>query len=75
MIQVSGYAAQQAKAPLTPYSFTRREPYDFDIVIDIEYCGIYHTDIHQVRNEWGASIDRWFQDTRLPVLPHELVIK
>ncbi|HYA84146.1 MAG TPA: alcohol dehydrogenase catalytic domain-containing protein, partial [Candidatus Bathyarchaeia archaeon] len=55
MIQVSGYAAQQGKAPLTPYSFTRRDPRDYDIVIDIEYCGICHTDIHQVRNEWGAS--------------------
>ena len=55
MIQVSGYAAQQAKAPLFPYSFVRREPRDYDIVIDIQYCGICHTDIHQVRNEWGAS--------------------
>jgi len=45
----------RAKAPLTPYSFTRREPRDYDIVIDIEYCGICHTDIHQVRNEWGSS--------------------
>ena len=55
MIQVSGYAARQVKAPLTPYSFARREPRDYDIVIDIQYCGICHTDIHQVRNEWGAS--------------------
>jgi alcohol dehydrogenase (NADP+) len=55
MIQVSGYAAQQVKAPLAPYSFTRREPRDYDIMIDIQYCGICHTDIHQVRDEWGAS--------------------
>jgi alcohol dehydrogenase (NADP+) len=55
MIQVSGYAAQQAKAPLAPYAFERREPREHDIVIDIQYCGICHTDIHQVRNEWGAS--------------------
>jgi alcohol dehydrogenase (NADP+) len=55
MIQVTGYAAQQAKAALAPYSFARREPRDYDIVIDIQYCGICHTDIHQVRNEWGAS--------------------
>jgi uncharacterized zinc-type alcohol dehydrogenase-like protein len=55
MIQVDGYAAQQAKAPLAPYSFARREPRDYDVVIDIQYCGVCHTDIHQVRNEWGAS--------------------
>jgi alcohol dehydrogenase (NADP+) len=55
MIAVRGYAAQQAKGPLAPYSFERREPRDHDIVIDIQYCGICHTDIHQVRNEWGAS--------------------
>ena len=54
-MKVQGYAAQQAKAPLTPYSFDRREPRDHDVVIDIQYCGICHTDIHQVRNEWGAS--------------------
>ena len=37
MIQVCGYAAEQAKAPLTPYSFERREPRDPDVVIDIQY--------------------------------------
>jgi uncharacterized zinc-type alcohol dehydrogenase-like protein len=40
MIAVRGYAAQQAKASLTPYSFERREPRDYDVVIDIQYCGI-----------------------------------
>jgi uncharacterized zinc-type alcohol dehydrogenase-like protein len=55
MISVSGYAAQMAKAPLTPYSFARRAPHDHDILIDIQYCGICHTDIHQTRDEWGAS--------------------
>lgn len=55
MIPVLGYAAQQAKGPLTRYSFERREPRDYDVVIDIQYCGICHSDIHQVRNEWGGS--------------------
>jgi uncharacterized zinc-type alcohol dehydrogenase-like protein len=55
MIQVLGYAAQQAKAPLSRYSFERREPVDNDVVIDIQYCGICHTDIHQVNNEWGGK--------------------
>ncbi len=55
MIQVQGYAAKQAKAPLTPYSFERREPRPHDVVIDIKYSGICHSDIHQVNNEWGTS--------------------
>ena len=55
MIRVHGYAAQQAKGSLIPYSFERRDPRDYDVVIDIQYCGICHTDIHQVRNEWGGS--------------------
>ena len=54
MIKVLGYAAQQAKAPLHPYSFERRKPSDNDVVIDIQYCGICHTDIHQVNDEWGG---------------------
>jgi uncharacterized zinc-type alcohol dehydrogenase-like protein len=55
-MKVQGYAAQNAKATLGPFSFERREPGDHDIVIDIEYCGICHTDIHQVGDEWGGSI-------------------
>jgi len=53
MVQVQGYAAQSAKAPLSPYAFERREPRDNDIAIDIQYCGICRTDIHQVRDEWA----------------------
>jgi len=65
MIQVHGYAAQKAKAALAPYSFQRREPCDYDVVIDIRYCGICHTDIHQVGDEWGGS--------RFPMVPgHEI---
>ena len=41
--------------PLAPYSFERREPRDHDVVIDIKYSGICHSDIHQVNNGWGAS--------------------
>lgn len=55
MIEVSGYAAMQAKASLIPYTFERRGPVDNDVVIEIQYCGICHTDIHQVNNEWGGS--------------------
>ena len=55
-IQVCGYAAHHAKEALTPYSFERREPRDYDVVIDIQYSGICHSDIHQVSNGWGGSI-------------------
>jgi alcohol dehydrogenase (NADP+) len=53
MIPVSGFAALQAKGSLTPYTFERRDTGDNDIVIEIQYCGICYTDIHQVNNEWG----------------------
>ena len=65
-IQVCAYAAHHAKAPLTPYSFERRKPRDKDVMIDIQYSGICHSDIHQVNNEWGGSI--------FPMVPgHEIV--
>ncbi|HEV2212603.1 MAG TPA: alcohol dehydrogenase catalytic domain-containing protein, partial [Gammaproteobacteria bacterium] len=50
-----GYAAQSPTAPVAPFSFERRDPRADDVVIDILYCGICHTDIHQARNEWGRS--------------------
>jgi uncharacterized zinc-type alcohol dehydrogenase-like protein len=55
MIPVHGYASTRAKGPLTLYEFERREPLDRDVVIDIQYCGICHSDIHQVSDEWGGS--------------------
>jgi alcohol dehydrogenase (NADP+) len=55
MIPVHGYASTQAKGPLTLYEFERREPLDHEVVIDIQYCGICHSDIHQVSDEWGGS--------------------
>jgi uncharacterized zinc-type alcohol dehydrogenase-like protein len=65
-MKVHGYATQQAKAPLSQYSFERRDPRNNDVVIDIQYCGICHTDIHQVNDEWGGST--------YPMVPgHEIV--
>jgi len=55
-MKVKGYAAQSAKATLAPFSFERREPEENDVVVDIQYCGICHTDIHQVGDEWGGSM-------------------
>jgi alcohol dehydrogenase (NADP+) len=51
-----GYAALTAKTKLTPFSFERREPREHDVLIDIQYCGICHSDIHQARDEWGDAI-------------------
>jgi uncharacterized zinc-type alcohol dehydrogenase-like protein len=66
MIQIIGYAAKEAKASLTPFSFERRNILDCDVMIDIQYCGICHTDIHQVKNEWGRST--------YPMVPgHEII--
>jgi uncharacterized zinc-type alcohol dehydrogenase-like protein len=54
------------KAPLVPFSFERREPREHDVVIDIQYCGICHSDIHQAREEWGEAA--------FPMVPgHEIV--
>lgn len=56
MLKTKAYAAAVAKAQLGPYGFERREPRKRDVVIDIKFCGICHSDIHQVRDEWGGSI-------------------
>jgi uncharacterized zinc-type alcohol dehydrogenase-like protein len=50
-----GYAATDASKPLVPFTFERREPNADDVVIDIKFSGICHSDIHQARNEWGNS--------------------
>ncbi len=55
MLKTKGYAAGAPKAALAPYAFERREPNERDVVIDIKYCGICHSDIHQVREEWGSA--------------------
>lgn len=61
-----GYAAHDPKSPLVPFSFERREPGPNDVVVKIAYCGICHSDIHQVRDEWGGAI--------YPMVPgHEIV--
>jgi uncharacterized zinc-type alcohol dehydrogenase-like protein len=63
-----GYAAQSKTSPLAPYTFDRRDPGPGDVVVEIAYCGICHSDIHQVRDEWGGSI--------YPMVPgHEIVGK
>src|SRR6266480_6289450 len=66
MIPVAGYAAQSITSPLSPFDFERRDLRPKDVLIDILYCGICHSDLHLVRNEWGRSI--------YPMVPgHEIV--
>lgn len=61
-----GYAAQFATDALKPFHFERREPRPNDVVINILYCGVCHSDIHTARNEWGG--------TQYPLVPgHEIV--
>lgn len=56
MIKAKGIAAQSAKSKLAPFSFERRDPKENDVVIDIKFCGICHSDIHQAKDEWGGSM-------------------
>ena len=68
MIKTKGYAAHTAKAPLAPFDFERREPGPTDVQFDILYCGVCHSDLHQVRDEWGGG--------KFPMVPgHEIVGK
>jgi alcohol dehydrogenase (NADP+) len=60
------YAAAAARAALGPSTVERREPRPQDVLIDIHYCGVCHSDIHQARDEWGGAI--------FPMVPgHEIV--
>jgi len=66
MIETKGFAAQKAGVPLAPFNFQRRELNPMDVQIDILFCGVCHSDLHQVRNEWGNSI--------FPMVPgHEII--
>jgi alcohol dehydrogenase (NADP+) len=56
MFEVPAYAAQTAKSPLAPFKIKRRDPGPHDIQIDILFCGVCHSDLHTVRNEWTNSV-------------------
>ena len=53
MHRTAAYAAAAPKSPLAPHAIDRRAPGPRDVLIDIAYCGVCHTDIHQARGEWG----------------------
>lgn len=66
MSQVRAYAAQSPTSGVAPFRIDRREARADDVVIEIDYCGICHTDIHFVHNDWGRTV--------YPVVPgHEIV--
>ncbi|PWT70772.1 MAG: hydroxyacid dehydrogenase [Bacteroidetes bacterium] len=61
-----GYAAMAPSEKLVPWNFTRRLPRPHDVLVEIKYCGICHTDIHFIRNDFGMST--------YPLVPgHEMV--
>lgn len=66
MIASKGYAAYDPKSPLAPFNFDRRELGAHDIMIEILFCGVCHSDLHTAKGEWGGS--------QYPVVPgHEIV--
>ena len=65
MSTCKGFAAAKAGAPLGPYSFERREAREHDVVIDIKYCGICHSDIHQARDQWSE----YQEEAIFPMVP------
>ena len=63
---VKAYGAHAGEKPLEPMQINRREPAAHDVQIDIAFCGICHSDLHQVRAEWAG--------TQFPCVPgHEIV--
>lgn len=69
MYETKAYAAASASSPLAPTAIPRRDPTDRDVQIEILFCGICHSDLHQVRDEWASVMP-----TVYPIVPgHEIV--
>src|SRR5688500_10929710 len=65
-MSTKAYAAQTAETPLAPFAIARRDPLPTDVAIEILYCGVCHSDLHQARNEWHNTV--------YPCVPgHEIV--
>jgi uncharacterized zinc-type alcohol dehydrogenase-like protein len=68
MIQAKGYAAQSAETDLAPWNFERRELGPHDVLMEIAFCGVCHSDLHNIKNDWFPGI--------FPMVPgHEIVGK
>lgn len=69
MYNAKAYSAASATSPLDSDTIARRDPTEHDVQIDILFCGICHSDVHSVRNEWSG-----FLPTTYPIVPgHEIV--
>lgn len=69
MYKAKAYSAASGTSPLGPITISRRNPTEHDVRLDILFCGICHSDLHQVRDEWGE-----FLPTVYPIVPgHEIV--
>ncbi|MEO8104575.1 MAG: NAD(P)-dependent alcohol dehydrogenase [Betaproteobacteria bacterium] len=65
-MKLAAYAALSATSPIAPFVAERREPRPDDVVIDVVFCGVCHSDLHQARNDWGNS--------KFPMVPgHEII--
>ena len=68
MIQAKAFAAQTPTSDLQPWNFQRREVGEHDVQFDIQFCGVCHSDLHQIKNDWFPGI--------FPMVPgHEIVGK
>src|SRR5512137_324226 len=69
MYKTKAYSAASATSPLASSAIPRRDPTERDVQIEILFCGICHSDLHSVRNEWSG-----FMPTVYPIVPgHEIV--
>jgi uncharacterized zinc-type alcohol dehydrogenase-like protein len=64
MYNTKAYAAVSATSPLASTQIKRRDLTEHDVQIEILFCGICHSDLHSVRNEWGSMIS-----TVYPIVP------
>lgn len=66
MTETKAYAAQSADSDLAPFTLVRRAPASNEVAIEIDYCGVCHSDLHTARNDWG--------NTLYPCVPgHEII--
>jgi uncharacterized zinc-type alcohol dehydrogenase-like protein len=69
MYQTKAYSAKSATSPVAATTIARRDPTEHDVQMEILFCGICHSDLHAVRNEWSE-----FMPTVYPIVPgHEIV--
>src|SRR5947208_6993162 len=69
MLPTRGYATKSPTSILEPFKFERREPGPHDVLLEVLYCGICHSDIHQARDEWKS-----WGPTSYPCVPgHEII--